>query len=369
MCKIEFRSWISYLRILEIDEKNEIISVRAEDLNDLWTLYNVIDKNDEVSARTQRRIVLKEGSKGERKQMHLKLNVESVSFHEFTNRLRVKGTILEGPEDFVTFGTYHTFNIEPGQKLSIKKEKWLKSEIKRLKKASIFESDFNMVIVAIETGLATIALITNFSHNRIATIKKNIPGKRYEQSFRNKAIEEFFLDISKVLNENLKRVNTKALVICGPGNTKERFGQFFKEKSLIPNLPKTYFVQASSGTESAILETMKSKELKNLKEHVKVILETEKIEDIMQLFSTNSDLIAIGFNEISNAIEKGAIKELFCVDVLIRGVSKEEKLQIEQILNGVEKIGGEIHILSSEHPTGQQIIDLGSLVAILRYKI
>ena len=60
---------------------------------------------------------------------------------------------------------------------------------------------------------------------------------------------------------------------------------------------------------------------------------------------------------------------MFCVDVLIRGVSKEEKLQIEQILNGVEKIGGEIHILSSEHPTGQQIIDLGSLVAILRYKI
>ncbi len=357
------------MKILEIDNKNENISVRTEDLNDLWTLFNVIDKNDEVSARTSRRIVLKEGSKGERKPMTLKLNVESVSFHEFTNRLRVKGTILEGPEDFVSFGTYHTFNIEPGQKLAIKKEKWLKSEIKRLKKSSSFASNFNMLMVAIETGLATIALITNFSHNRIATIKKNIPGKRYEQSYRNKAYEEFFNSITKVLSEKIKSVKINTIIICGPGSVKDRFAQFIKEKDRILNLPKTYIIQASSGTESAILETLKSKKLKDLKDNVKVLLETEKIEEIMQLFATNSDLIAIGFDEISNAIENGSIKELFCADILIRGALKEKKLQIERILNGVEKVGGAVHILSSEHPTGQQIIDLGSLVAILRYKI
>ena len=357
------------MKILEIDKKYENISVRTENLNDLWTLFNVIDKNDEVSARTHRRVVLKEGSKGERKQMNLKLNVESVSFHEFSNRLRVKGTILEGPEDFVSYGTYHTFNIEPGQKLTIKKERWLKSEIKRLKKPSNFETDFNMLMIAIETGLATIALITNFSHNRIATVKKNIPGKRYEQSFRNKAYEEFFSDVSRILSEKIKSVKINTIIICGPGSTKDRFDQFIKQKAQIPNLPKIYCIHASSGTESAILETMKSKELKSLKENVKVLLETEKIEEIMQLFATNSDLIVIGFDEISNAIEKGAVKELFCADILIRGALKEKKLQIERILNGVEKVGGKIHILSSEHPTGQQIIDLGSLVAILRYKI
>lgn len=357
------------MKILEIDKKYENVSVRTENLNDLWTLFNVIDKNDEVSARTHRRVVLKEGSKGERKQMNLKLNVESVSFHEFSNRLRVKGTILEGPEDFVSYGTYHTFNIEPGQKLTIKKEMWLKSEIKRLKKPSNFETDFNMLMIAIETGLATIALITNFSHNRIATIKKNIPGKRYEQSFRNKAYEEFFSDVSRILSEKIKSVKINTIIICGPGSTKDRFDQFIKEKAQIPNLPKIYCIHASSGTESAILETMKSKELKSLKENVKVLLETERIEEIMQLFATNSDLIAIGFDEISNAIERGAVKELFCADILIRGALKEKKLQIERVLNGVEKVGGIIHILSSEHPTGQQIIDLGSLVAILRYKI
>lgn len=357
------------MKILEIDKKEEVITVKTEDLNDLWTLYNVIAKNDKISARTHRKVVLKEGSKGERKPMYLKLKVESVAFHEFSNRLRVKGTILEGPEDFVTFGKYHTFNIEPNQKITIIKEKWLKSEIKRLKESSRFETDFIMLIIAIETGLATIALITNFSHNRLATIKKNIPGKRYEQSYRNKAYEEFYSDILKLIDENIKNIKINTIVICGPGSTKDHFNQFVKEKTQSTYLPKISSIQASSGTESAILETLKSKELKIIKKNVKIFQETEKIEEILHLFSTNSDLIAIGFDEISTATEKGAVKDLFCADILIRGASKEQKLKIESIINGVEKIGGRVHILSSKHPTGQQIIDLGSLIAILRYKM
>jgi len=357
------------MKILDIDKKEETISLRIEDLNDLWTLYNTIAKNDHVTSRTNRRIVLKEGSKGERKQMKLKLNVDSIAFHEFSNRLRVKGTILEGPEDFVSYGTYHTFNIEPGQKLTIEKPKWLKSEIKRLRKSPRFQTDFVMLIVAIETGLATIALITNYSHTRIATVKKNIPGKRYEQSYRNKAYEEFYNDISSIIKEKTESVELKIIIICGPGSTKDHLKRYINEKAQITRLPKIVSIQASSGTESAILETLKSKELKLLKKNVKIFLETEKIEEIFQLFSTNSDLIAIGFDEISKAIEKRAVKELFCADILIRGASKKQKLRIEQLLNGVESLGGEIHILSSEHPTGQQIIDLGSIVAILRFKI
>ena len=141
------------MKILEIDKKKEVITVKTENLNDLWTLYNIIAKNDKISARTYRRVVLKEGSKGERKPMSLKLKVESVAFHEFSNRLRVKGTILEGPEDFVTYGTYHTFNIEPNQKLTINKQKWLKSEIKRLKESSRFETDFIMLIIETKSRL------------------------------------------------------------------------------------------------------------------------------------------------------------------------------------------------------------------------
>jgi protein pelota len=357
------------LKILHIDQKQQEVTVKVDNLNDLWALYNVITKDDIVSARTYRRVVIKEGSKGERKPMFLKLKVEDVAFHEFSNRLRVKGTILEGPEDFVSYGSYHTFNIEIGQKLTIIKEVWLKNELKRLKEVSKFESNYIMFFIAIESGLATLALISNFSHTRIATIKTTIPGKRYEQTHRTKAYHEFFDDIIRVLDENLKNTNMNLIVVCGPGNTRDQFIKYVKEKINPPYFSKFKSIHASSGTESAILETLKSKELSNIKTNVKVLLETEKIEEIFRLFSTNPEQIAVGLQEITLAAERGAIKELLLSDSLIRGSSKMNKLAIEKVITDVENSGGTINILNSEHPTGQQIIDLGSIIAILRYSI
>lgn len=356
------------MKILEENKKQGEISLKIENLNDLWALYNVISSNDIVSARTQRRVVLREGSKGERKAMKLKLKVENVSFHEFSNRLRIKGIILEGPEDFVSFGTYHTFNIEINQKLSITKEKWLNHEIRRLKESSKLESNFMILFIAIETGLANIALITNFSHNKIATVKKTIPGKRYEQSHRNKALIEFFEDIKKIIEENLKTTEINSIIACGPGNTKDLLIKYIKEKSNPDYIGKFKSCHASSGTESAILETLKSKQLASIKKNVKILQETEKIEEIFTILASDADLIVIGFNEVSVAAKRGAIKELFCVDILIRGASKNSKLKIEDIIKNVENSGGKVNILSSKHSTGQQIIDLGSIIGILRYK-
>jgi protein pelota len=356
------------LKILEIDQKHEEVSVKLENLNDLWTIYNIISEGDEVSARTQRRVVLKEGTKGERKTMRLKLKVEAVSFHEFSNRLRVKGRILEGPEEFISYGSYHTFNIEALQKITIVKKKWSNHEIKRLKESSKFTSNFIMLFIAIETGLATIAIITNFSHKRIATIKKHVPGKRYQQSYRNKALIEFYQSIEKVIEENLKSYDINLMIVCGPGNTKDYFIDHLKKNLDASYSSKIETCQASSGTESAIIETLKSKKLARLKKNVKVLYETEMIEKILTQFALDADLIVIGIDEVFNASVRGAIKQLMIADIIIRGSSKDKKLKIEEIITNVENSGGEVHIMSTENVAGERLVDLGSIVGILRYK-
>ncbi|MBY8991307.1 MAG: mRNA surveillance protein pelota [Candidatus Lokiarchaeota archaeon] len=357
------------MKILEIDQKLREAIVKPENLNDLWTLYNIIREGDEVSARTQRRVILKEGSKGERKTMTLKLRVESISFHEFSNRLRVKGKILEGPTDFVNYGSYHTFNLEKLHKVTIIKEKWSKFEIKRLKESSKFENNFIILLVAIETGLATIALITNFSHKRIATIKNHIPGKRYEQTHRNKALLEFYEDVGKVVTENLKIQDINLMIICGPGNTKDHLIDHLRKNFNISDSIRIENYHASSGTESAIIETLKSKKLANLKNEVKIIQEAELIENILTQFALDADLIVIGIDEVSDASMKGAIKQLLIADIMIRGTSKDRKLKIEEIITNVENSGGTVNIMSTENITGERLVDLGSLVGILRYKL
>ncbi|MFX1328072.1 MAG: mRNA surveillance protein pelota [Promethearchaeota archaeon] len=357
------------MKILNINQKQGEITVKTENLNDLWSLYNVINKDDKIISLTQRRVVLKEGTKGERKLMRLKLQVEDISFHEFSNRLRIKGKILEGPEDFVSFGSYHTFNVEILQELTIIKEKWLNHELKRLKESSKFKSNFIIFIIAIETGLATLALITNFSYKRIATIRKNIPGKRYKQTYRNKALDEFFNDIQKVLIENIKNTKINLIIICGPGNTKDHFSNFLRKIPEFNFTGNIELCQATSGTESAIRETLKSNKLANIKKNVKILQEAEKIENIMTQFANDADLIVIGLDEVSKASDQGAIKELLIADVLIRGTSKENKLKIEEIITKVENSGGEINIMSTENITGEQLVSLGSILGFLRYKL
>ena len=354
---------------MDFDKKKQEMVLKTESLNDLWALYNVIGNGDKVSAKTHRRVILREGTKGERKPMRLKIDVESLSFHEFSNRLRIKGTIIEGPDEYVSFGSYHTLNIKIGKLVSITKDKWLKSQIRRIKQLSVFENNFLIFMIAIETGLATIFLVSNYSNNRIATIKKTIPGKRYEQSYRNKAYAEFFSAILKLIEENVKSNQIDLIVICGPGNTRDQLLKAIQDTIHDTKLPPIENIHASSGTESAILETLKSDKLTKLKNQVKIIQEVTKIDEIFRLFSTDPDLIAIGFDEVTKAAESGAIKELFCADTLIRGVSTDKKMRIENLLNLAEQSGAFINILSSENLTGQQIIDLGELVAILRYKI
>jgi len=246
---------------------------------------------------------------------------------------------------------------------------WSKHELRRLKESSKFESNFIILLAAIETGLATIAVITNFSHKRIATIKKHVPGKRYQQSYRNKALNEFYESIGKVTLENLKAYEIDLIILSGPGNTKNHFMEYLKKILNSTISVKIELCHASSGTESAIIETLKSKELAKLKEQVKILQENEKIENILTQFSLDADLILIGLEEVSEASERGAIKQLLIADIMIRGASKEKKLKIEEIITNVENSGGEISIMSTENIAGDQLVNLGSIIGILRYKI
>ncbi|MFX0029353.1 MAG: hypothetical protein ACFE8B_09095 [Candidatus Hermodarchaeota archaeon] len=220
-----------------------------------------------------------------------------------------------------------------------------------------------------ETGLATISLVTNFSHKRIATIKSHVPGKRYQQTYRNKALLEFYEGIGNIVKENIKAHNVNIIIICGPGNIKDYFIDYLRENLDPGYSPRIESCHASSGTESAILETLKSKKLAKLKKEVKALQETELIENVLSQFALDADLIVIGLDEVFEASERGAIEQLLIADTMIRGTSKDHKLKIEEIITNVENAGGLITIMSTENVAGEQLVNLGSLVGILRYKL
>jgi protein pelota len=211
------------MQIIHNNTKNGELKVQLECLDDLWVLYNILHPQDQIKGRTIRRVVVREGDAGTRKPMTILLNIKKVEFHEFSNRLRVLGTIIEGPSDYVSTGDHHTFNLDSTSRITIFKEKWYKNDITRIRK-NLDKKDSSMVIcVAIDSGIANVALLSNYSLTPVTEIQENVPGKRYAKQQHDKILNHFYESLAKVIYENVTRHNISFLILCGPGFYKEHF--------------------------------------------------------------------------------------------------------------------------------------------------
>ena len=127
------------MKILFKDYKKGEVKVQVTSLDDIWFLSHIIDEGDYVKGKTFRKIKLGEGpdrdAKVIKKPVTLKIEVEKVDFHKYSNSLRVSGKITEGTED-VPKGPYHTFDVKEETIIKIIKPKWLIFQIEKLREAS-----------------------------------------------------------------------------------------------------------------------------------------------------------------------------------------------------------------------------------------
>ncbi len=360
------------LQILHSDRKGGEIKVLIEELEDLWTLYNIIKPNDLVRARTFRRVVLRDGDSGDRRPMSLQISVEKCEFHEYSNRLRVLGQIRDGPDDLVSIGQYHTLNLEKGTKVTILKDKWFKHEIRRLEKSTGLSANKIVLVTAIESGLSTIALLSNYSVSIISTIRHNIPGKRYKNQSKNKnkEEEEFFISVSKVVIENLRNQAISMNITCGPGFLKEQFSQFLKEQLHKEKLDvELRIASASSATVSAINEIMKNGTIAEFIADHRLTRETQLMNDFVERLGKDNGQFSYGFDETVAAAKMGAIQDLLITDLVLRSrINKDERKNLEELFYLVENGRGDIHIVSTLHPAGEQLQNFSGIAALLRFK-
>ena len=358
------------MQILRNNTRNGELKVLIENLDDLWVLYNILNKDDQIKGRTFRRVVMREGDSGVRKPMTLLLNISKVEFHEFSNRLRVLGTIIEGPEDWVSTGQHHTFNLESGSKISIFKENWYRNDIQRIRKNMESKSSSLVLCVAIEKGLANIALLSNYSLTPITEISENIPGKRFSKQNQKEIVEKFYNKVSIVIDENISKHPISLIIICGPSFIKERFAEKYRENLVqSKNNAKVATVNASSGEISSIYEILRNGAISALKTDFKIAEDEMFMQKFVELLGKDNDMIMYGLNQVKSCSLMGAVEHLLICDVMLRVADKDSRKIIEEILNDTEKNRGQVHILSTQNPAGEQLENYGKIAAILRYKV
>jgi len=352
------------MRITFQDTKQGVMELVPETLDDLWHISYIIEEGDILSSKTTRRIQDTTGDKlrsdrGVKKTFFLGINVESVSFHMFTGKLRATGSIVSGPEDLVPLGSHHTLEVKLKIPLRIKKVHWSKYVLNRIKRAVSASKKLSAIIVSIEDDVADFGLVRQFGIEYYGPIIGNISGKRIVDKNRQKNLDEFYHMVAEAL---LKFKGLQNIVIAGPGFTKSSFHDFLEDKH--SELAKISILESTgAGGRVGIQEILKKGVVEKLSSENRIAKEISSIEEILGEIAKGSNTVVYGKEETIAGANAGAIKELLVLDKLVR----IEKL--EKIMNLVENMGGNVMVISSEHDGGKQLESLGGLAALLRYPI
>lgn len=350
-----------------------IVVVVPEHMDDLWHLYNIILPGDHIAARTVRRVrrESKEGSrpdKGERRRMFIRLTVDEVTLHKYSNRLRVKGRILEGPDDFVSLGSFHTINIEPGTKVEILKVQWPRSLLRRLREAASRKGP-RLIIIAIEEDCAVVGVIDDTGVDVRAELHGNAMGKygKYVQSA--KIIEKLFMSVAMILKELLNQLpDVTRVIVVGPGSTKEKLAEFLKSK--VPASQNFLILDhCSSGTVAGIQEALHRGVVERIAGELRLNREIRLMDEVMLHLGKGTGKVTYGWEEVERAIQFGAVESLMILDKTLRESPPETRLKLENLMRQVEEKAGSVVIFSSEHQAGKQLAALGGIAGILRFAL
>ncbi len=326
---------------IEEKEKGEI-SIKVDNIDDLWYLSNIISPGDTVFGFVFRKDTqsaeMKRAKKVERKKIRVGIEVKKLEFQDYSDRLRIQGIIVHGPEDYI--GTHQSINVGLGDEISIMKE-WREEEIKLLKEAVANSEKPMIYFLAIEYGAATIAVLRSYGIQELANVRK-----------RGDEDEEFFGEVLSTLIEVWDP--SYPLVILGPGFYKENFLKFSKE-----NLKNYVVAQASHGDMRGIYEILKSGVLDKLLQEHRVAKEEKMVDELLQEIKREG-LYAYGAEEVEKYLNMGAVEKLLVSD-------REFKLY-QNLLELAKSTGAEVHIISTSHEAGKILQKLGGIAALLRFR-
>ncbi len=326
------------------DKKHDIGRLTPENVNDLWILSDIIKPGDIVTGKTTRSLEIRRGEervKTKRKPVVLTIEVEKVDFSE---RLRLGGKIVEGPEDIKK--GYHTIEVKPGSFITVNKT-WKNWEINKIK-AAAKKSEPVFICILDESEADFYILEEKVRH--LLHLTGGL-GKGMGESKK----PEYY---GKILSE-LKKADTKKIIIAGPGFAKEEIQKLVKEKA--KDISEKIVIDSLSHTgEVGLQELLKRGIIERIATDSRIVEETNIVEKLFGEIAKEGKVV-YGLKETKQALEAGAVEVLLISDVKAR--------EFEDLLEKAEKTRTKIMIISSQHQSGEKLLGMGGIAGFLRYKI
>jgi len=347
------------MKIIHKDLSKGEIKLMIDTLDDLWHLSQIIEPGDIIYSVTYRRQQAKSdiirSTKTEKVRVFLGINVEKMEFSHYSDTLRLTGVIVEGDQ----MGSYHTINIEVGSTPKIIKS-WKDYQLDRIGEAIRSSKEPKILIVALDEGESDFGIVKQYGIDFIASINRNIPGKR-DLSLRKSEKESFFKETAEKIGSILRETEIKAAIVAGPGFVKDEFHSWVKER--MPDLsPRINVKSISVNGRTGIWEVVKRGYVEDIYEESRVANEISLIEELFQKIL--EDMAVYGVQEVRAAVEASQAEKVLVTDELLRNSD-----EVQSIIKETKNFGTESHIISTSHEGGDRLSGVGGIAAMLRFKL
>ena len=338
----------SAMKILRRNLRSGLVKLKTETPEDMWHLDKVLEPGDIVAAKTTRRKTIKRGNeliKGERVPITIGIELEKAAME--SGRIRLRGKIVSGPKD-IEQASYHSLAIEPHMEVDVRKARWSREQLERLRRAGTKEP--LLFICVLDREEADFASLRESGLDTRGTVRVGNSADRPDDR------TGYYSEIARVLEKESGKHN--AIIIAGPGFEKENLLNYIKEG--FPDLVKGISLEAASHTGRAGIHEIIRKSVNKVLKQTRIARETELVERLLELMGRDG-LVTYGTDEVRKAAMSGAVETLL--------ISEDMVPENEGLMDAVEKMRGSVCIITGNHEAGERFLYLGGVAAFLRYRI
>ena len=350
-----------------LNQSEEHWKLRIDSEDDLWVLARFAISGRSLAMLGERRdtTTAESGDRAkaaERKKMWIQLRIISTEYKTYSNILRVHGTIEQAPVDI---GSHHTHLVEVGDELEIHSSRGF-PEYDRLLLTDTMATDkkSNVSIIVVENDEIILFEVTRRGLREGATWTMRGGGKRGDVRTSETVAKSFQQQVAK---EILAATSTQLpMILCGPGHARERLRNVILSQDPQRTIRLVSTSMAGRSGANEIIRDGLADEL--LSEHA-ISKEIKLLEEVWLRLSKNG-AVAYGENELSRAMNEGAIETLLVSADKIRDPEAMiEGTPVSKWIETISDIGAELVQCSSDHDSGEQLNNMGGIIALLRYKL
>ncbi|KAG0656954.1 hypothetical protein C6P45_002539 [Maudiozyma exigua] len=374
---------IGFIKQSSNDKSQTIINLTPEDKEDLFTIYQIIDPDDEVIIKKMFTTKQEDSNKKTITDLHeIKLKVISYEFDIKDEYLRYKGVTI--PDDTgvankdISIGKFLSFSIHYTHPMTIYKHNLNKYAKRLLQDAENAMNKSEIGAVVLQEGIAHVCLLTSSSTIMKQKIAVTLPKKKNAEDATkfNDLNEAFYRQIYDAMNANFNYNELKVILLCSPGFFADalhkhilKFAEQDQNEDIIKNQESFLLANCSTGYLQGIDEVLKNPKYVEKLEDTKFVKDVKLLDQFMEHLDNDDNMAWYGRYEVFKAAKLDAIDTLLMTDTMLKSNNIAKREKYLDLIDLIEANGGKVFIFSTLHTSGEELNQLTGLACILKYAI